>query len=221
MSMVPDSVRQFRTWYRQEQIPKHYSGLFHFLFTSGVSLGPMVYALRSLNHPRAAEWLTVPLTFLYANAVEYFAHKYPMHRRLRFLGLVFQRHALEHHRYYTHDAMSLEDPEDIKMVLFPPILVLFFFGLFAFPAGLVAGRLISPNVGCLFLATAMAYFLNYEWLHLLYHMPETSFFSRLLPVAGLRRHHREHHDMRLMARYNFNITYPLCDWIFGTRHRGV
>lgn len=25
-----------------------------------------------------------------------------------------------------------------------------------------------------------------------------------------------HHDLRLMGRYNFNITFPLCDRLFGT-----
>ena len=25
-----------------------------------------------------------------------------------------------------------------------------------------------------------------------------------------------HHDLRRMGRFNFNITFPLCDWLFGT-----
>jgi len=30
-----------------------------------------------------------------------------------------------------------------------------------------------------------------------------------------------HHNSSLMTRYNFNITYPLCDHLFGTVYRSV
>mgnify|MGYP001499167400 CR=1 FL=1 len=41
-----------------------------------------------------------------------------------------------------------------------------------------------------------------------------------LPLIGrLKRLHQAHHDPRLMARYNFNITYPVCDVVFGTLWR--
>ncbi|MBI3552629.1 MAG: sterol desaturase family protein [Elusimicrobia bacterium] len=219
--MIPKPVAQFREKYRLEEVPGYYSGLGHFLFTTSAGLGTIAWAVRSLDGPSAVESLIVPATFLYANAVEYFAHKNPMHRRLPGLGLVFQRHTLEHHRFYTHDAMALEEARDVRMVLFPPLLVIFFFGLFALPVGFLAGRLLSPNAGWLFTATAMAYFLNYEWLHLLYHMPEDRALARWRPVALLKAHHRAHHDPRLMSEWNFNITYPLCDWLFGTRRQGA
>jgi sterol desaturase/sphingolipid hydroxylase (fatty acid hydroxylase superfamily) len=32
--------------------------------------------------------------------------------------------------------------------------------------------------------------------------------------------HQLHHDPRLMAHYNFNITYPIGDLLFGTLWRG-
>jgi len=32
----------------------------------------------------------------------------------------------------------------------------------------------------------------------------------------LRRHHAAHHDPRLMTRYNFNVTFPIADRLFGT-----
>jgi len=41
--------------------------------------------------------------------------------------------------------------------------------------------------------------------------------------VGLVRHlawlHRTHHDPRRMAHANFNISYPLCDRVFGTLRR--
>ncbi len=39
-------------------------------------------------------------------------------------------------------------------------------------------------------------------------------------MGRLRHHHTVHHDPRLMNRYNFNITYPIFDWLFGTWYRG-
>jgi len=33
---------------------------------------------------------------------------------------------------------------------------------------------------------------------------------------NLRRHHRAHHDPRMMTRYNFNIVFPFTDWIMGS-----
>ena len=69
----------------------------------------------------------------------------------------------------------------------------------------------------LFVITALAYFLNYEILHLLYHLPQSHPLARLPAVSTLRRLHHTHHDPALMTSRNFNITYPICDWLFRTR----
>ena len=46
----------------------------------------------------------------------------------------------------------------------------------------------------------------------------TAFF--LLPfMAALRRHHTLHHDPARMGRYHFNISFPVCDRLFGTLYR--
>ena len=38
-------------------------------------------------------------------------------------------------------------------------------------------------------------------------------------MQTLRRHHTRHHDLALMGRWNFNITFPIADWLFGTYYR--
>ena len=38
-------------------------------------------------------------------------------------------------------------------------------------------------------------------------------------MKRLRWLHTTHHDPVLMQRYNFNITYPIGDWVFGTLYR--
>ena len=35
-------------------------------------------------------------------------------------------------------------------------------------------------------------------------------------VNSIRRHHIAHHDTAIMMERNFNLTYPIADWFFGT-----
>ena len=204
----------------RESIGPRYSGRLHFAFTNLLALSVIAFALSRLRSPSALAWLTVPITFFYANLVEYLAHRNPMHRPLRPFGLIYRRHSLEHHAFFTDQELRAESTRDFKLVLFPWFMVLFFFGLFALPMGLVVRAVLGPNVGAIFLATAMAYFLTYEWLHLAYHLgPETA-LGGVPFIQSLRRHHQTHHDPRQMSRANFNITFPICDAIFGTSASG-
>lgn len=162
------------------------------------------------------EWLTIPLTFLYANLSEYLGHRGPMHHKTRLLAAIFERHTVQHHAFFTDDAMTFDTSRDFKAVLFPPILLFFFISCFALPVGALLYLLLSPNVAFLFVLTAVMYFLNYELLHFAYHVDPDSWIGRLPYMNRLRRHHVYHHDRSLMSHYNFNITYPICDCLFGT-----
>ena len=88
--------------------------------------------------------------------------------------------------------------------------------LAAAPPALLAGWLLGPNVGWLVLLTAALYVVGYELSHLAYHLPEESFIGQRKLVRVMREHHARHHDPRLMQRYNFNVTVPLGDLLFGT-----
>lgn len=206
---------QHRTTYS-----RWYWGWGHFAFTTVACLGIIALAISRVHAVRAAEWLTIPVSFLIANAAEYFGHRGPMHQPAKGLGLVYLRHALEHHRFFTHDAMAYESSRDFRMVLFPPVMLLFFLGGIATPIAALCFLLLSPTVGWLFVATAMSYFLSYEWLHFCYHLPHDSRVARLPFLPALRAHHTAHHNQELMAKWNFNITFPLCDAVMGTRWTG-
>src|SRR5437868_1448223 len=147
------SVADARAAARAEVGPL-YSGIAHLLFVNVFGLGVIALAASYLHQPR---WslLTVPLTFLYANYVEYRAHKGPMHHRTRFFGLVFERHTLMHHEFFTQDQMRAGSTRDFKMVLFPPVLLIFFFGLFALPISLLLRPIFGANTAALFAITAM------------------------------------------------------------------
>jgi hypothetical protein len=211
-----DGLRDFREQYRRLHVPRGYRGGRHLFFTFGVGGAALVACLMQLDQVRPLEWLAVPLTALYANLAEYFGHRGPMHHRRRGLGLVFERHTRQHHRFFTDTSMPVDTLQDLRAVLFPPVLMTFFLAAFALPAALLLAVLVSPNVAWLFGATSLAYFLNYEFLHLAYHLPPRYAVARWPLVGRLKRLHQAHHDPRLMTRHNFNISYPLGDWLFGT-----
>lgn len=214
--MSLQSVSEARAAYRAKHIPENYSGALHLATTVTLSLGVAVFCALLLDSVRPLEWLTVPLTFLYANLAEYLGHRGPMHRKTRFLGAIFERHTLQHHSFFTDEAASFDSSRDYKAVLFPPVLLVFFIGCFAVPVGALLYFLVSPNVCFLFVLTAVLYFLNYELLHFSYHMDPQSRIGRLPFIGKLRQHHLDHHKRSLMTAYNFNITYPICDYFFGT-----
>lgn len=216
---MSESVDAFRERYRAELIGARYSGWLHFAFTVSMTLGLIVLCARQLSQITPWEWLTVPLTFFYANFAEYFGHRGPMHHLRPGLGKIFERHSKQHHRFFTESRMEFGNSRDFKAVLFPPILVTFFLLAFGTPVALLLSWLISSNVAYLFAITGTAYFLNYELLHFAYHLPPTHWIARLPVMAALRRHHTLHHDQNLMVHYHFNITYPIADWLMGTLHR--
>lgn len=220
MSEPSDDLREWRDAYREAEIGPGYSGWLHFAFTTIGSLATIGFATSRLVNVRPLEWALVPLFFLIANFGEYLGHRGPMHHRRRGLSLVFIRHTLQHHRFFTDEAMACESARDFKIMLFPPVMLLFFIGGMSLPIGALFYLLVSPNAGWLFGIVGIGYFLLYEWLHFLYHLPDEGAVRRIPFLAALRRHHQAHHDPSLMTRWNFNITFPIADRLFGTVYRG-
>jgi hypothetical protein len=216
VGMPADSVAAFREQYRREHVPARYRGGLHLAFTFGIGGSVLAWSGLQVEQVQPLEWLALPFTFLYANFAEYWGHRGPMHRLTRGFRLVYERHTCQHHRFFADDAMAIDGPRDLRAVLFPPLLMTFFIAAFALPAGLLLGWVATPNVAWLFVATSVGYFLNYEFLHLAYHLPPGHPIARWRLVRWLKPLHQSHHDPRQMARCNFNITYPICDVLFGT-----
>lgn len=214
--MDAELIAAFRERYRREEIPAGYSPRAHLAFTFGFGGFCLLFAILMVDHLQPLELLVVPLAFLYANLAEYLGHRFPMHRPFRGLRLIHKRHAGQHHRFFTDQHMPFDSLRDLRAVLFPPLLVVFFFGGFAFPVWWLLSVVASDNVAWLFIATGIGYYLNYEVLHLAYHLPAQHPIARLALVRRLQWLHRLHHDPSRMAHINFNISYPLCDWLFGS-----
>jgi hypothetical protein len=215
----PSDLERWRTDFRAHEIGPHYSGWLHFSFTTFGSLAVIVLAASRLSGVRPIEWALAPIFFLIANLAEYFGHRGPMHHRTRGLSLIFKSHTLQIHRFFVRESMAYASSRDFKIVLFPPIMLVFFVGAIATPIGLLFYAVVSPNAGYLFAVVAVGYFLLYEWLHFAYHLSDGHWIGHLPVVSALKRHHQVHHDPALMSRWNFNLTFPIGDRLMGTTFR--
>ena len=210
------SNAQFRKQFRAENVGKHYSGKVHFAFITlwcAVAISMCIYFV---HQPTWLQLLVIPITFLYTNLFEYIGHRFPMHHHTKLLKAVFRRHTLQHHKFFTDEHMDYDNVNDFKIVLFPPVLLVFFSAFFVAPIFALIYHFFSLNAALLYVATTLAYYLNYEWLHLAYHLPATHWAYRIPGLKTLRHLHHRHHNLKDMTRYNFNISYPVFDLLFGT-----
>ncbi len=214
--MIPPRVRAFRENYREHRIPWFYYGEIHVAFTAAVLLGTIGWHLSRLRAATWAELLTVPATLILGNWVEYTIHRYPLHRVYKVFEPGYRIHTLQHHSFYVSGAMDFESFRDFMMVLFPPWAPVGAGLVTSLIGAYVLAPLVSANAGHLFAAAGTGSLLLYELLHSLSHCADDSWAGRLPLIQGIRRHHRGHHDPVLMSRYNFNITFPLFDWVYGT-----
>ncbi len=214
-----ETLTEFRARFHEKETPGWYSGWAHFLLTTGTSVAAISWAVSALDPVQPLEWLTIPLTFIYATLAEYFGHRGPMHHPRKGLRLIYHRHTRQHHRFFTHEHMNYESSRDFKAVLFPFVMIVFFFIGFGGPIAALIWWLLTPNVALLFIITAVAYFLNYELFHFIYHCDDDSLWRKIPGINRLRQLHLNHHNPELMQHHNFNITYPIGDWLFGTWYK--
>ncbi len=165
--------------------------------------------------PAAFAW--VPLDWFVANLVEWTVHRYPMHRPM-VPRVLYRNHTLIHHRAFRGRAMTIERVADLGLVMMPwYTLLLVFAG--ASPLIATVGLLFGRAHAGVFLLAAVAYFLAYETIHTLEHLPVARLGILARPLAPLRAHHHHHHQLANMARVNFNVTLPVADRLLGTYER--
>ncbi|MEZ0228912.1 MAG: sterol desaturase family protein [Planctomycetota bacterium] len=200
------------------KIAASYSFARHVVLLHIFALGAIAGALSQLRGLQPIELVAVPATFLFANAVEYLFHRFPMHHLWPGLGFLFSRHTVHHHAYFRADAMLVGDSRDMRFVLFPV-----FAGLLVIALTAVGGALlyatVSWNAGLLFLATATLYYLVYEWFHASFHLASVEQLARIPLVGRAARRHRLHHEPARMTEVNYSITFALFDRLLGTIDR--
>ena len=198
-----------------ERVPSWYRPLPHLALPTLFGLGALVFAVTQIHALRPVELLTIPITVLVAFGFEWRVHKSILHRRIPGLGVIYDRHELQHHVVFTDEDMPFRSPRELQLILMPAYAVLLI-ALINAPLAYLASRFVAPNVGYIYLVTSMGFFLTYEWLHLAYHLPKAHPVGRIGLLARLREHHRRHHEPRLMRAWNFNVTVPVFDVIHGT-----
>ncbi len=200
------------------EIPSWYRPYLHLALPSLFGLAAVFWGLMRLQDIQWWEWLFFPASYVFANMLEWVAHKQLLHTRRFWAVPLYEQHTPMHHRVYTTEKMNMQDPREFRLILLPPYGI----GLIpviSLPITLLLRNLVSPNAGWIFLVTAMAYVVGYEWLHLSYHLPEGHPIGRLSLIRRLSHHHAIHHNPALMQRWNMNVTIPLWDWVMGTIYR--
>src|SRR5262252_1138268 len=213
----PVSAAELR-FVRADHIAAGYSPWRHMALTLALALLLATGGLALAARARASDWMLLPVFLVIANLIEWMVHRNPMHRPLR-PRIMYRNHAQLHHLAFTDGHMVIGPTRDLGLIMMPWYTMLGLFAL-ASPVMLVAGVLRGPGLAGVFLLGAVGYFLCYELLHALYHLPDATLnragIGRLRAFRRLQAHHRHHHILGRMAAVNFNVTVPLWDRLLGT-----
>lgn len=154
------------------------------------------------------------LSFCLGSVIEWYVHKELMHS-VQFMKTPHQRHAVEHHaerkapgKYYAK-ADELKEYHLFETSFMPLLWILhapLFFATYYF-FGLAASLGVAAGTG--------AYVIGYETLHWYMHCPDEFVFRNHRWFQYLSEHHRLHHNK---ASINYNVVFPLGDWLMGTYH---
>jgi hypothetical protein len=216
MTQTTMSRRQaaFRDDFRARIAPA-YAGWVHVALIYALGAAAIFYSVRQISHPAWFEFLVVPVAFCLSNVFEWWLHKYVMHRPVKGLMGIYNRHTLAHHQFFTDVEPTFDNTRDFRIVFFPPYALVAFMAM-SLPPAFLLGLVGLPNAGWFLLITNVALYLNYELFHFCCHVKDDR-IVRLIPlVNSIRRHHIAHHDQAIMMERNFNLTYPVADWFFGT-----
>jgi Fatty acid hydroxylase superfamily len=212
--MMSQRQAQFRADYRP-RISPWYSGLVHVFVIYAIGGAVLAYCIPHIHQPTWAEWLVVPVMFLASNAFEWWIHRFVMHRPVPgFMG-IYRRHTLAHHQFFTDAEPTIDTTRDFRITFFPPYALVTFIAM-SLPPALILGTLWAPNAGWLLMCTTVGMYLNYELFHWSCHVKDDRVVRWVPFVNSLRRHHIAHHNQAIMMEKNFNLTYPIADWLFAT-----
>ncbi len=214
---MPDPTQAFRERYRQSVHPAYHAGL-HALFVFGVGLFAYACLLQQIHQASVWQWLAAPAGLLVFNAGVYWVHQQLGHHKRPWAALFYARHTGDHHTFFTEHAISYEQWRDWRVILFPPWLIVVYLAAFVAPATWATGHLLGANTGWIFGAHTTLGYLMYEFFHTCHHLPDGHWVTRLPWFSQMRQLHRLHHRRSLMQTHNFNIVFPMMDWLCGTLH---
>lgn len=206
----------FRSKY-VDATPSWYRGEYHLAFMLVVTFGTIAFCVSRLQSPVWYEWLAILPMFLFGNWAEWAAHRFILHRPVRGLKMIYKRHCTVHHQFFTNHDLTYRGHKEWRALLFPPFAPVGFI-LAAVPPALLLGWIFTANIAYIAVLTMAAYYLMYEGLHTLSHLDDRRHpYLKHIPLLNtVRRMHVVHHDIGFMQTRNFNLTFPICDALFGT-----
>jgi hypothetical protein len=211
---VRQTTQAFRNRYRAAIHPR-YNPWLHGAFVLLFGLLAIGGFWSTVHQVQPLEWLAVPLTLLFFNFGVYVVHRHLGHHKKSFARMFYARHAGDHHSFFAPGHMTYDSARDWRVILFPAWLIVLHTVVITLPLWWLMGRFDSNvaglSAGCLVLG-----YLTYEVFHACEHLPASNPVTRLPWIRQMRRLHELHHRRELMQERNFNIVFPLMDYLFGT-----
>ncbi|MCS3839144.1 hypothetical protein HNR03_003752 [Pseudomonas sp. JAI111] len=208
------TTQAFRDRYRAAIHPR-YNPWLHGAFVLLFGLLAIGGFWSTVHQVQPLEWLAVPLTLLFFNFGVYVVHRHLGHHKKSFARMFYARHAGDHHSFFAPGHMTYDSAHDWRVILFPAWLIVLHTVVITLPLWWLMGRFDSNvaglSAGCLVLG-----YLTYEVFHACEHLPPSNPVTRLPWIRQMRRLHELHHRRELMQERNFNIVFPLMDYLFGT-----
>jgi sterol desaturase/sphingolipid hydroxylase (fatty acid hydroxylase superfamily) len=143
-------------------------------------------------------FLIIIVSFFYASLIEYFAHRWTMHRPGLGKGSWWSDHAIEHHKKHRMDINIVLSALTTFFAALPLLLFTFILGKW---------WIIFVLVFC------MLYAQIWSSLHASHHDVGSSWISKLPLYKIWRQHHLVHHDH---PNKNFGTIFIWTDYLFGT-----
>lgn len=91
----------------EAHIPQYYNLAVHLGAFSLGGAALIWWATGRLGALRPLELLTVPITLLVGNFLEYVAHRFLMHRRFPGIQLAYEAHTRRHHYFFPSDRITM------------------------------------------------------------------------------------------------------------------
>lgn len=208
------TTEAFRSRYRAAIHPR-YNPWLHGAFVLLFGVLAIGAFWSSVHQVQPLEWLTVPLTLLFFNFGVYMVHRHLGHHKKRFARMFYARHAGDHHSFFTPGHMTYDGARDWRVILFPAWLIVLHTLAITLPLWWLFAQ-VNSNVAGLFGGCMVFGYLTYEVFHACEHLPPQNPLTRLPWIRQMRRLHELHHRRERMQERNFNIVFPLMDYLFGT-----
>jgi len=211
---VRQTTEAFRSRYRAAIHPR-YNPWLHGTFVLLFGVLAITAFWSNVHQVQVLQWLAVPATLLLFNLGVYCVHRHLGHHKKSFARLFYARHAGDHHSFFAPGSMAYDSARDWRVILFPAWLVVVHTLLISLPIWWLL-QLFDANVAGLVAGFLVLGYLAYEVFHACEHLPPSNPLTRWPWIRQMRRLHELHHRRELMQERNFNIVFPLMDYLFGT-----